>query len=128
MRPAPDGLLNYFRQIEYRRVKRDRTIRIMGSIFEVPVGLIDKQVELRFHPENLSQIEIYFDGRSYGLASVVNPYVNAKIGRNWDPKKWPKEKPIEVLIDDAGTKSGELFQVLSIPQPSVGDGENGVLP
>ena len=82
----------------------------MGGIFEVPVGLIDKQVELRFHPEDLSRIEIFFDGRSYGLASVVNPYVNANIGRNWDPKRGPKEKSIELLKDETALKSGELFQ------------------
>lgn len=110
VRPAPDGLLDYFRQIEHRRVKKDRTIRIMGGIFEVPVGLIDKQVELRFHPEDLSRIEVFFDGRSYGLASVVNPHVNANIGRNWDPKRGLKEKPVELLKDEAELRSGELFQ------------------
>lgn len=110
VRPAPDGLLDYFRQIEHRRVKKDRTIRIMGGIFEVPVGLVDKQVELRFHPEDLSRIEVFFDGRSYGLASVVNPYVNANIGRNWDPKHRPKAKTVELLKDEVVAKSGELFQ------------------
>lgn len=110
VRPAPNGLLDYFRQIEYRRVKKDRTIRVMGGIFEVPVGLIDKKVELRFHPEDLSQIEVYFDGKSYGLATVVNAHVNAEIGRNWDPKKNIKEKSVEVLQDANPTKSGELFQ------------------
>lgn len=109
IRPAPSGILDYFRQIEHRRVKRDRTIRLMGGIFEVPVGLIDKQVELKFHPEDLSQIEVYFDGKSYGLATVVNAHINAKIGRNWAPKL-PKEKPVEVLKDDNAAKTGELFQ------------------
>ena len=110
VRPAPNGLLDYFRQIEYRRVKKDRTVRVMGGIFEVPVGLIDKKVELRFHPEDLSQIEVYFDGKSYGLATVVNAHVNAEIGRNWDPKKNVKEKSVEVLNDVQPAKSGELFQ------------------
>lgn len=111
VRPAPDGLLDYFRQIEHRRVKKDRTIRLMGGIFEVPVGLIDKQVELRFHPEDPSHIEIYFDAKSYGLACVVNPHVNAKIGRNWEPKLGlSKEKSIEILKDESVPKTGELFQ------------------
>lgn len=110
VRPSPEGLLDYFRQIEHRRVKRDRTIRVMGGIFEVPVGLIDKKVELRFHPEDLSQIEIYFDGKSYGLATVVNAHVNAKIGRNWDPKLQSKEKLVEVLTDHERPLAGELFQ------------------
>lgn len=111
VRPAPEGLLDYFRQIEHRRVKKDRTIRVMGGIFEVPVGLVDKQVELRFHPEDLSQIEVYFDGKSYGMAVVVHAHINAKIGRNWDPKtKQQKEKVVEVLKGSDQPQSGELFQ------------------
>jgi transposase InsO family protein len=118
VKPAPNGLLDYFRQIEYRKVKKDRTIRVMGSIFEVPVGLIDRQVELRFHPEDLAQIEVYFDGRSYGFAVVANPHVNAMIGRNWDPKSPPKEKSVDLLKDDGQKKSGELFQKIIVsPQP-----------
>lgn len=117
VRPAPDGILDYFRQIEYRRVKKDRTIRLMGGIFEVPVGLIDKKVELKFHPEDLSQIEVYFNGRSYGLATVVNAHINAKVGRNWDPKQVKKEGPIEVLKDEE-LKTGELFQKSLTPSPT----------
>ena len=98
-------------------MKKDRTIRLMGGIFEVPVGLIDKQVELKFHPEDLSQIEIYFDGKSYGFASVVNPHINSQIGRNWDPKKANlKEKKIEILKDENPPRTGELFQKSTSPE------------
>lgn len=107
VRPAPAHLLNYFRQIEFRRVKRDRTVRLMGCSFEVPVKLIDRVVELHFHPEDLSQIEVYFQNKSYGMASVVNPHVNAVIGRNWDPRP---EKPKELLEVQAITPTGKLFQ------------------
>jgi hypothetical protein len=108
VRPAPKHLLDYFRQIEFRRVKKDRTVRLLGSIFEVPVGLIDRQVELKFHPEDLSDIEIFFQGKSYGTAVVVNPHVNAKIGRNWDGKSEPviKEDQLEFAIDPP---TGKLF-------------------
>ncbi len=108
VRPAPKHLLDYFRQVEFRRVKKDRTIRLLGSIFEVPVGLIDRQVELKFHPEDLSDIEIFFQGKSYGTAVVVNPHVNAKIGRNWDGKSEStiKEDQLEFAIDPP---TGKLF-------------------
>lgn len=110
VKPAPNDLLNYFRQIEYRRVKKDRTVRLMGGIFEVPVGLIDRLVELRFHPEDLSNIEIFFDGKSYGLASVVNPNINAKIGRNWKTAKSSVKKEDELTKDTGPIKSGQLFE------------------
>lgn len=109
VRPCPSGLLDYFRQIEYRRVKKDRTVRLMGGIFEVPVGLIDKQVELRFHPEDLSRIEIFFNNKSYGFASAVNPHINAQIGRNWDPKLKPSRDP-EILKSNDPTATGQLFK------------------
>jgi hypothetical protein len=102
--------LDYFRQIEFRRVKKDRTLRLMGSIFEAPVGLIDRQVELRFHPEDLSKIEIFFQNKSYGMAVPVDPHVNSQIGRNWTPhpdSQKSKREEIEILTS---TTSGQLFE------------------
>lgn len=109
VRPAPAHLLDYFRQIEYRRVKKDRTIRLMGTLFEAPVALIDKQVELRFHPENLFEIEVFFQGKSYGMVHAVNPHVNSQIGRNWKPlHKQPKDS--ESLEESPPLPTGQLFQ------------------
>ena len=87
VRPAPAHLMDYFRQIEFRRVKKDRTVRLMGNILEAPVGLIDRQVELRFHSEDPSQVEIYFQSKSYGMATIVNPHVNSQIGREFSDWK-----------------------------------------
>lgn len=110
IRPAPAHLLNYFRQIEFRRVKKDRSVRLMGVMLEAPVNLIDRQVELRFHPEDLSQVEIYFQNKSYGMASVVNPNVNSLIGRNWD-RHPDNAKPKLESITGAPTAmtTGQLF-------------------
>lgn len=110
VRPAPPHLLDYFRQIEFRRVKKDRTVRLMGSQFEAPVGLIDRQVELRFHPEDLSQVEVFFQNKSYGMAPVVNAHVNSQIGRNWDPRPESKKpRPSEQITVPAATPTGQLF-------------------
>lgn len=109
VRPAPAGLLDYFRQIEFRRVKKDRTVRLMGFMFEVPVGLIDRQVELRFHPEDLSKVEVFFQGKSHGMAPVVNAHVNSQIGRNWDPHPGSTKPSIEQVAVEASTPSGQLF-------------------
>jgi putative transposase len=109
VRPAPLHLLDYFRLIEFRRVKKDRTIRLHGVLYEVPVGLIDRQVELRYHFEDLSAVEIFFQGRSYGMASVVNPHVNAKIGRNWgagSARKTSEEAPPEAKLPTTGQLFG----------------------
>jgi transposase InsO family protein len=110
IRPAPTHLLNYFRQIEFRRVKKDRTVRLMGSIFEAPVPLIDRQVELRFHPEDLSNIEIFFQNKSYGMLQVMNPYVNSQIGRNWDPHPGSLKPNPEIIKIETPHPTGQLFQ------------------
>jgi transposase InsO family protein len=109
VRPAPAHLLDYFRQIEFRRVKKDRTIRLMGALLEGPVGLIDRAVELRFHPGDLSRIEIFFQNRSYGLATIVNPHVNSKIGRNWDPAPG-RNKESELIENQLPPQTGQLFK------------------
>ena len=92
VRPAPKDIIDYFRQIEFRRVKKDRTVRLYGILLEAPVGLIDRQVELRFHPEILSEVEIFFQGKSFGMAICVNPHINAAVGRNWDTNSESKTK------------------------------------
>ena len=108
VRPAPKDLLNYFRYIEFRRVKKDRSVRLNNLLLEVPVGLIDRLVELRFHPENMSEVEVYFQGRSYGIANHINPHINATVGRNWIlPKKNKTEKSPELINNQITT--GELF-------------------
>jgi transposase InsO family protein len=110
VRAAPAHLLDYFRQIEFRRVKKDRTIRLMGAMYEAPVGLIDRRVELRFHPEDLSQVEIFFQSRSYGMATVVNPQINSQIGRNWTPYLEAKSSNREQVEVQSVTQTGILFK------------------
>lgn len=110
IRPAPTHLLDYFRQIEFRRVKKDRTVRLMGTLFEAPVALIDRQVELRFHPEELGSVEIFFQGKSYGMASVLNPHVNSQIGRNWDPHPDSLKPTGEIIKIETPHPTGQLFQ------------------
>lgn len=111
VRPAPPGILDYFRQIEFRRVKKDRTIKLHGVLLEAPVGLIDRQVELRYHFEDLSQVEIFFQNKSYGIAGIVSAHVNAKIGRNWDQKSTPvkSQKSEEILSPQSSPSTGQLF-------------------
>lgn len=116
IRPAPAYLLDYFRQIEFRRVKKDRTVRLMGTIFEAPVSLIDKQVELRFHPEKISEIEIFFQNKSYGMAVLVNPHINSKIGRDWDTKEGSFRSSPEKISNTSLAVTGQLFNTKSIEE------------
>jgi len=109
IRPAPAYLLDYFRQIEFRRVKKDRTVRLLGVMYEVPIGLIDRQVELRFHSDKLLEVEIFFQNKSYGMAVIVNPHINSTIGRNWDPHPNTQKPARELTETVIEISTGQLF-------------------
>lgn len=100
VRPAPKDLMSYFRVIAFRRVKKDRTVRLNGTTFEVAVELIDHSVELKFHKESPEDVEVFLDGRSYGKAELLNRNVNYKIGRNYK---------LNLESQDKDIKPGELF-------------------
>lgn len=106
VRPAPTKLIDYFRLIEFRKVKKDRTFSLKGRIFEAPVVLIDKRVELKFHSEDIENVEIFFDNRSFGLAVKLNANINSRAGRDWQKSQ---EKPSEVLESKSEAATGRLF-------------------
>lgn len=98
VRPVPARLLDYFRFNEIRLVRMDRTFQLGGVIYEAPMDLIGRKIEARFHRESPEDIEIFFEGRSFGKAVLLNKKVNFKVGRNNEESKKEEIKP------------GELFQ------------------
>jgi transposase InsO family protein len=60
LRSAPDNLRDYFRKIVRRRVNKDRTVVVDRRLFEAPVELIGKRVELLYCDENPEQVEIRY--------------------------------------------------------------------
>ena len=109
VRPAPKDLIGYFRTVQIRRVKKDRTLRLGGKIFDVPLGLINQSVQDRFHDDAPDEVEIYFEERSYGLVRHVDTHVNALVdreGRASGRKQDPDETPTRT---QGPPRSGELF-------------------
>jgi putative transposase len=82
LRCAPRDLRDHFRKRARRRVTTDRTITLNGKLFEAPVALIGKQVELLYHEGEEAQVEIVLSGQSYGLAHPVDLHVNCRIKRD----------------------------------------------
>ena len=110
VRPAPKDLLAYFRKVEIRRVKKDRTIRVAGRVFEVPLGLMNKNIQARFHEDAPEDVEVYFEDRSYGFVKLVDTHVNARVGREKLTKSCATKRD-EVFLNEApaAPRSGELF-------------------
>lgn len=82
LRPAPRNLADHFRKVARRKVAKDRTITFNGRLFEAPVPLIGKQVELLYHGDEPDRIEIKWQNKSYGIVHPVNVHVNARIKRD----------------------------------------------
>ena len=114
VRTSPEHLLDHFRWREYRRVKKDRSVQMKGRVFEVPAKLIDKTVELLFHVGNPTEVEVFYQGLSYGRAVPLNLAVNAKGGRDYAasaPNAELKAASVAPLAAPP-TQGGKLFDAV----------------
>jgi putative transposase len=93
LRPVPADLTDHFRKVARRRVAKDRTIILDGKLFEGPVSLIGKQVDLLYHDRDKDRVEVRYDGKSYGLITAVDIHVNCRVkrDRNNNPQVSPAD-------------------------------------
>jgi len=82
LRAAPDNLYDYFRKVARRKVNKDRTITLNGRLFEGPVALIGKRVELLYHDSDPQQVEVKYQSKSFGMLVPVNLNVNCRVKRD----------------------------------------------
>ena len=82
LRPAPENLKDYFRAVVLRKIAKDRTVTLDGRIYEGPVALIGKRVELLYHQTDLEAIEVRYKGKSYGTLRPLDLAVNYRVKRD----------------------------------------------
>ncbi len=82
LRSAPENLKDYFRKVALRKVAKDRTITLNGSIYEAPVALIGKRVELLYHQTDPQGIEVRYKNKSYGMLRPLDLAVNYRVKRD----------------------------------------------
>jgi putative transposase len=92
LRCAPGNLKDYFRQNVRRRVAKDRTVTLNGNLYEAPVNLIGRQVQLLYHADELRRVEILYQQKSYGFLRPVDLHVNCRVKRD-------KNRNTEINID-----------------------------
>lgn len=102
LRSAPDNLRDYFRKTVRRRVNKDRSVVVDRRLFEAPVELIGKRVELLYFEENPELVEIRCADKSYGQVRQIDLHVNSRVKRD-------KNGQIEVAGDGA-CESGRLWE------------------
>lgn len=83
----PELLRQAFLWSDRRRVTRTGTVHFQGNEYQCDPALRDRQVELRYRPEDLSRIEVWHDRTLFGL---LTPLV---IGRHVHPQAPPPPRP-----------------------------------
>ena len=87
VRSTPDDVKDHFRKIVLRKVNKDRTIILDKHLYEGPVELIGKKVELLYHEDDYDRVELKYKQKSYGFLRMVDLNVNCRVKRdkNNDP-------------------------------------------
>jgi len=70
-----------------RRVRLDATISLDSRIFEVPVALRGRDVEVRYDPFAFVRVEIWLNGQFIGNARICDKYLNS---RTFDKENYEK--------------------------------------
>jgi putative transposase len=87
VRAAPKDLQDHFRQQARRRVAKDRTVSLAGRLYEAPIALIGKQITVFYHAHDPARVEARYQGKSYGMLTVVDLNVNCQVKREKDSVK-----------------------------------------
>jgi putative transposase len=98
--PATDLRRLFFHRVN-RLVRRDCTFLLENRYYEAPPQLAGETVEVRFDPLDTTSVEIYFQGKSQGVARLVDPVVNGQI---------PSAKPVPpASLEPTGINFVELL-------------------
>jgi putative transposase len=117
-RPDPVLLREAFRWSAIRLVRKTATVALEGNVYSVDPFLAGRKVELVFNPFDLTELDVYWQGRKVGRA------VPQVIGRHAHPKAPPDEDPAPAaltgidylqLVTDADTAAlGEQLNLAAL--------------
>lgn len=65
----PARLVEAFRWSVNRKVTRTATVSLEGNAYAVDPALVARRVELRYDPEDLGRVDVFFEGRPAGVAT-----------------------------------------------------------
>jgi putative transposase len=85
----PELLRTAFLWTEFRRVGRSvPVVSFLGNEYQADPALRGRRVELRYRPEDLDRIEVWFEGKQFGL---LTPF---RVERHVHPQAPPPPKPL----------------------------------
>jgi transposase InsO family protein len=86
--PGPQLDLNeMFLFTDKRKVQKDRTLSLNGTVYEVDASLVGQSVIIRHDPASPgAPVDIWHEGKKIQTAKVVDIYANCHVKRNHDTK------------------------------------------
>jgi transposase InsO family protein len=103
LRTSPANLKDYFRKVSRRKVNKDRTLTLNGRLFEGPIPLIGKRVELLYHESEPENVEVKYQNQSFGMIRPVDLAVNYRVKRD-------KNNNPQIHVDNPTTyRGGKLW-------------------
>jgi putative transposase len=126
----PARLAEAFRWSVMRRVTRTATVPLEGNAYAVDPALTGRRVELRYHPEDLSAIEVFLDGKPAGTATpfITRRHVHRAVPQAAPPPSAPTGIDYLGLVaaahdEEAGT--GAKIDFTQLPLPASGGDHDG---
>lgn len=104
IRSTPDNLKDHFRKIVRRKVNKDRSIILDKRLYEGPVELIGKQVELLYHENEYDSVELRYQQKSWGFLRQVDLNVNCRVKRD-------KNNDPVISGDETTPETGQMWGV-----------------
>ncbi len=108
VRAAPENLRDFFRKRARRKVTKDRIVMIDNHLYEAPVALIGKNVDLLFHEEAYDRVEIVHSQKSYGILKQVDVHANCRIRR--DKNSHPVLQVEKTMTETGGMWGGTFHE------------------
>ncbi len=102
IRSTPENIKDHFRKTVRRRVNKDRTIILDKRLYQGPVALIGKQVELLFHEDEYDRVELKYQNKSFGFINQVDLNVNCRVKRD------KNNNPV-ISVEKATAESGQMW-------------------
>ena len=106
IRATPDKLKDHFRKTARRKINRDRTIVLDKHLYEGPVALIGKQVDLLYHENEYDRVELRYKQKSYGFLRQVDLHANCRVKRD-------KNNDPVIVSGDETPLSGQMWEAKS---------------
>jgi len=114
----PERLAEAFRWSLTRKVTRTATVSLEGNTYAVDPALVARRVELRYDPEDLSAIDVYFEGSPAGVATpfVIGRHTHRAVPQSKRPEPTPTGVDYLGMVaaaheEQAGTGSIDFSQL-----------------